>query len=121
MTASKVPLFAGLDALAGTAPARKPVSREQVDELAAANDFPSREPVASGQPSDGGRLSAGGQLSATPLVRPRRRYTTGRNVQLNIKATPATVQRMGELADKLNLPLGVVLERALEALSRCLC
>ena len=53
-------------------------------------------------------------------MRPRRRYTTGRNVQLNIKATSATVQRMGELADKLGVPLGVVLEKALEELARSL-
>lgn len=51
------------------------------------------------------------------LPRLRRRYTTGRNVQLNIKATASTVQRIGELADEMGVPLGVVLARALDALT----
>jgi len=76
MTAGKVPLFAGLDSLADAAPARKPVNREQVNELAAASDFPSRGPVATQQ------STGGGKLSATSLVRQRRRYTTGRGLAL---------------------------------------
>jgi hypothetical protein len=106
MTATKLPLFTGLDALAAQPAARKPVNRAQVDALAEANDFPSR-PVATGKVSGAEKLPDIGKLSATeqPLQR-RRRYTTGRNVQLNIKATAATVRHMGELADRMGVPLG---------------
>ena len=115
MTPTKVPLFAGLDDLAAQPTARKPVDHEQLDELARTNDFPSR-PVATGMPSDIGKPPAGGKLPATEQPIRRRRYMTGRNVQLNIKATADTVRRMGELADKMGAPLGVVLERALASL-----
>jgi hypothetical protein len=115
MTPTKVPLFAGLDDLAAKPAARKPVDLEQVDELARTNDFPSR-PVASGMPSDTEKRLAGGKLPATEQPIRRRRYVTGRNVQLNIKATADTVRRMGELADRMGVPLGVVLERALASL-----
>lgn len=114
MTPSKVPLFAGLDAVATQPSARKPVDLGMVDELARANDFPSR-PVATGALSDTGKPPAGGKLPATEPPR-RRRYTTGRNCQLNVKATAETVRKMGELADRLAVPLGVVLERALASL-----
>jgi hypothetical protein len=50
MTATKMPLFTGLDALATQPVARKPVDRAQLDSLAEAHDFPSR-PVAIGKPS----------------------------------------------------------------------
>lgn len=121
MTPNKMPLFAGLDALAAQPTARKPVDLGQVDELAKAHDFPSR-PVAAtgklpGKLSDTGKQSTGGKLATTEQPVRRRRYTTGRNVQLNIKATAATVQLIGELADKMGVPLGVVLELALASLA----
>jgi hypothetical protein len=119
MTATKMPLFAGLDVLAAQPAARKPVDLGQVDELAKAHDFPSR-PVATGALPDIGKLPAGGKLPPAEQPIRRRRYTTGRNVQLNIKCTPATVQRIGELADRLGAPLGVVLERALASLEASL-
>jgi hypothetical protein len=100
--ATKAPLFAGLEALAAQASARKQVSRELVDAISVEAGFPSR-PVGAG--SGVGRPAA-------------RRYRTGRNVQLNLKAKPETVKRMGELADELGVPLAVVLELALEALGR---
>jgi hypothetical protein len=49
-------------------------------------------------------------------VRQQRRYRTGRNKQLNIKATDETVDRFYKLSDEGNITLGEVLERALTAL-----
>lgn len=47
--------------------------------------------------------------------RTRRRYTTGRNQQLNIKVTEDAMKRFYAIADQLNLPLGEVFDRALKA------
>lgn len=80
----------------GTRPAESP---EEVRALAEANNFPSRAPT---------RL----QL---PLRRGRR---TGRNMQLNIKATQETVNLFYRLADSQGWVLGETLERALSALER---
>ena len=55
--------------------------------------------------------------SATkPAGRTQRRYTTGRNQQLNIKATADTIARFNAIAEKLGIPAGAVLELAVEAL-----
>lgn len=118
MTSTKLPLFTGLVVLAVQPTVRKPVDRAQLDIVAAANDFPSREPVSTGQLPATGQLPGTGEPPGSQQIpRLRRRYTTGRNVQLNIKATAATAQRIGELADELDVPLGVVLELALAALT----
>lgn len=49
-------------------------------------------------------------------ARQQRRHRTGRNQQLNIKATDQTVQKFYRIADEANITLGEVLERALSAL-----
>lgn len=49
-------------------------------------------------------------------ARKQRRYTTGRNQQFNIKATGETIARANRMADDRNVPLGVLLELALQAL-----
>ena len=59
--------------------------------------------------------------AATPApvepARPqRRRYTTGRNQQMNVKATPETIARFYRLADERREVLGELLEAALNAL-----
>jgi len=41
---------------------------------------------------------------------------TGRNRQINIKATEETIDTLYRVADDLGLPLGAVLEQALAAL-----
>jgi hypothetical protein len=46
----------------------------------------------------------------------RRRYTTGRNQQLNFKATATTIERFYHLAETKRLPLCELLEDALDAL-----
>jgi hypothetical protein len=81
------------------AKAAKPIEPGKIERLARDNNFPSR------------------QSSAIPKVeRPRRRYTTGRNQQLNFKATAITIERFYRLAETKRLPLCELLEEALDAL-----
>jgi len=47
-----------------------------------------------------------------------RRYRTGRNQQINIKATAQVIERLYKLADARHVPLGELLEQALDALER---
>ena len=47
---------------------------------------------------------------------PRRRIT-GRNQQLNVKATAETIEKFYAMADAMDVPLGELLERALVALA----
>lgn len=53
-----------------------------------------------------------------PADRSRRRFTTGRNIQINIKGDQATKDELYRLADEINAPLGETLKRALSALER---
>jgi hypothetical protein len=76
----------------------KPVEAKQIDQIATEMGFPSRQPVVA---------------EAAPK---RRRYTTGRNQQLNVKATAETVARFYRLADQQGVPLGELLDQALQAL-----
>jgi hypothetical protein len=55
-------------------------------------------------------------LETTMPRRQPRRFTTGRNQQLNLKATPQTIERFYRLADEKRLTLCETLELALEAL-----
>jgi hypothetical protein len=78
-----------------------PVERETVERLSEQNNFPSRQ--------------------AKPPSAPRRKpriHRTGRNQQLNAKATPETVQRFYKAADERSVPLGELLRLALDALDR---
>lgn len=82
----------------------KPTSqatKAAIDQVAAENNFPSRQAA---KPSE------------QPGRRQQRRHRTGRNQQINIKATAETVAQFNRLADELGVPLGEVLERALNAL-----
>lgn len=80
----------------------KPVEPLQIERLANELGFPSRQPVVA---------------EAVPKAAPkRRRYTTGRNQQLNVKATAETVARFYRLADQQGVPLGELLDQALQAL-----
>ena len=83
----------------GARPAELP---EKVRALAEANNFPSRAPARPQPPNT--------------LVRRGRR--TGRNMQLNIKATQDTVDLFYRLSDGQGWVLGETLERALAALER---
>jgi hypothetical protein len=81
--------------------ASKPVEAEKIDQLARDNNFPSRQSPAKAR-----------------VARVRRRYTTGRNQQLNFKATAATIDRFYQLAEQKKLPLCELLEKALDALEK---
>jgi hypothetical protein len=79
--------------------AATPVSQEQIEKVAEENDFPSRQAT-----------------RAPARRRAGRRYKTGRNQQINIKATPQVIERLYQLADAKKVPLGELLEQALDAL-----
>lgn len=76
---------------------------EQVRALSEAASFRSRE---SGAPPD-----------PAPRRKPWR-YRTGRNVQFNARAKQSTVDDFHAIAERLDRPIGEVLERALAALKR---
>ncbi|WP_439673234.1 stability/partitioning determinant (plasmid) [Cupriavidus necator] len=82
-------------------------ARAEIEQLAKANGFVSR---------DSRRLESAEAAVESRPVRKQRRYTTGRNQQLNIKATGDTIARFYALADSLDIPAGALLERAVEAL-----
>lgn len=86
-----------------TKPARPTESPEKVRAVAEANNFTSRAPARPPAPA------------ATP---PRRGRRTGRNIQLNIKATQDTIDLFYRLSDERGWVLGETLEHALTALER---
>ncbi len=55
---------------------------------------------------------------ATPVDRSKRRFKTGRNVQINIKGEQSTKDELYRMADVIDQPLGETLKRALQALQR---
>ena len=83
------------------------VRREQVRAVSEAASFRSREPR---QPT----------LPTAPPRREQRRYRTGRNVQINIKARAETLEAFYAIADDQGWVLGEAFEHAVEALQRAL-
>lgn len=80
-----------------TQPAEDAIAR-----IAKENNFPSRQaPKGAKEPR-----------------RKRRVHRTGRNQQFNLKATTETVERFYKMADERKVPLGALLEQALDALDR---
>jgi hypothetical protein len=77
----------------------RPIANDQVDKIAEASGFPSRQAARPPAPARSGR-----------------RYKTGRNQQINIKATPQVIERLYKIADARRVPLGELLEQALDAL-----
>lgn len=84
---------------------QKPVESDHIERLAQDNGFPSRQ-------------AAAPLKVAKTALKARRRYRTGRNQQLNIKATAETIAAFYRLADERRVPLGELLEQALEALEQ---
>jgi hypothetical protein len=82
-----------------------PVAREQIEQIAEANNFPSRQ----AQPT---------RVPANSPRKQQRRYKTGRNQQINVKATPQVIERFYKLADAKKVPLGELLRQALDALEK---
>jgi hypothetical protein len=93
--------------VSGFAPrsAAQPATRpEQVRAVAEAARFQSREPRGGPPPPVGKRVP--------------RRYRTGRNIQLNIKARADAIEAFYAVADQRGWVLGETFERAIEALKR---
>jgi hypothetical protein len=84
--------------------AKTETSAEAVRAVAEKSEFRSREPAPAPK--------------KTTAERERRRYTTGRNVQLNIKARSETLDAFYSIADAEKWVLGETLERAVAALQR---
>ncbi len=80
----------------------KPVEKEAISRIAEDNNFPSRQ----------------APKSSTPRKREQRRYRTGRNQHLGIKATAETIERFYKAVDARNVPSGELLRLALDALER---
>lgn len=93
-------------------PSARPVAPEEIDQLAEVSGFPSRKAQGASKATRGEKAP----LPAPAPARQPRRHVTGRNRQINIKATEETIGELYRIADDLNLPLGAVLEQALEAL-----
>ncbi|CNF30410.1 hypothetical protein [Yersinia kristensenii] len=53
-----------------------------------------------------------------PVERSKRRFKTGRNIQINIKGEQETKDELYRVADIIDEPLGETLKRALAALKR---
>ncbi|PIJ52130.1 stability/partitioning determinant [Erwinia sp. OLTSP20] len=62
-----------------------------------------------------GRVST---VPTPPADRSKRRFKTGRNVQINIKGEQDTKDELYRVADMIDEPLGETLKRALAALRR---
>jgi hypothetical protein len=78
----------------------KTVTDETIMQLAEENNFPSRQ--------------------AKPKTERRkpRVHRTGRNQQLNAKATAETIDKIYKLANEMKVPLGELLRLAVDALER---
>jgi hypothetical protein len=87
-----------------TAPDMNAPAPEKVRAVAEAAYFSSREPKP--------------QKQVAPAKREPRRHRTGRNVQLNLKASQETVDAFYALSDKNDWVLGETLERAIQSLQR---
>lgn len=105
MTANRVNPLASLDDFAPK-PTAKPIKRAEIDKLAEEVGFPSRQAPSPSAPP-----------AAQPTAgRPVRRYTTGRNQQINIKATGDTIAHLTRLADELKVSIAEAFEQAVAAL-----
>ncbi|MDG2516154.1 hypothetical protein P7B04_26185 [Sphingobium yanoikuyae] len=107
----------------------KPVPADAIEKIAQSSGFPSRK---AGAAKAGETARETGETAlpspapppptpsaaAPQPVRQPRRHVTGRNRQINIKATEETIEELYRIADAMNLPLGAVLEQALAALDR---
>ena len=108
MSAKRASIFDTEETLdvSGFAPrtADKPMARaEQVRAVSEAAQFQSRGPK---------------PRNETAARREPRRYRTGRNIQLNIKARAETIETFYAIADQQGWVLGEAFEQAIEALKR---
>lgn len=91
----------------------KPVDRDAIEKIAKDNNFSSSTP-----PKTEAQPAKPKQEAAPAEKRKQRRHTTGRNQQINVKATGETIAKFNRIADAENLPMGEILDRALDAYER---
>lgn len=77
-------------------------TNSEIEELANEHGFVGRQPT----------------KTITPVERSKRRFKTGRNIQINIKGEQDTKNELYRIADIIDAPLGETLKRALAALKR---
>jgi hypothetical protein len=131
MTAERVNPFGDLGDFSAAPAKTKTGHLDVAEEVAAANGFTSRQPaktVTAGTPpvATAPAEPVAPPAPATPPqpskpakeTLPSRRRTTGRSEQVNIKTTFAAKKRLMEISVERDMPLGEVLELALEALER---
>ncbi|MEC3948392.1 hypothetical protein [Sphingobium sp. HWE2-09] len=99
----------------GSDHAAKPVPAETIEKIAESSGFPSRKAASATPPATAKET---GQTPSPSPARQPRRHVTGRNRQINIKATEETITELYRIADAMNLPLGAVLDQALAALEQ---
>jgi len=92
--------------------ARPKPDKKAIREVAEAKGFTSREP----EPVVAPAISTPAPVSSAPVG--QRRYRTGRNQQLNLKASADTIQRFQALCDARGWVQGEALEHAVAALER---
>lgn len=102
----------------GASPTTKPVPADAIEKIAQSSGFPSRKAAGGGARETASETGETASPSPAPPARLPRRHVTGRNRQINIKATEDTIDALYRIADAMNLPLGAVLEQALAALER---
>ena len=104
--------FGDLNDFAPAAPKAKAGHREVVDQVAEQHGFPSRQPVKPTAPAPADPPAPAGEREKLPS----RRKLTGRSEQVNIKTTFAAKKRLMEISVERDMPLGEILELALETL-----
>ena len=88
----------------------KAADKEAIREVAEKRGFQSREPA---------KEQVREPAAAAPVPsRQQRRHVTGRNRQLNIKATEGAIERFYAIADAQGWVLGEAFEQAIAALER---
>ena len=97
----------------GSDNAAKPVPADAIDKIAESSGFPSRKAGAAPV-----RETTNETVETPSPARQPRRHVTGRNRQINIKATEETITELYRIADDMQLPLGAVLEQALAVQDR---
>jgi hypothetical protein len=102
--------FGDLDDFAPTPTKPKIEHLDVANEVAAANGFTSRQPVKP-MPS----MQA---VTQEKEKLPSRRRITGRSEQVNIKTTFAAKKRLMEISVERDMPLGEILELAIDALEK---
>lgn len=100
------------------APAKPKADRAVIDHVAEAYGFPSRQPAKKPVPeASTAPQSTSARFTDKPQL-PSRRRTTGRSEQVNIKTTFAAKKRLMEISVERDMPLGEILEQALDALEK---